>query len=146
MTFHVTSHEGSVIMSCATSIALGLIHPHTKLNEMPEEGSLIYSKADMPKKQRNKSCQAESNMCSKKSKSQAQISYDKNCQADRNNVKRSVTKEENTDVQLTKPAIRRLCRDKSCQSTRCYQNISPRRLKCDKKLSVSGLNLREQLN
>ena len=63
VTFHVTSHEGSVIISCATSIELGLIHPHTKLDEMPEEGSLIYSKADMPKKQRSKSCQAESIMC-----------------------------------------------------------------------------------
>ena len=141
VTFHVTSHEGSVNMSCATSIQLGLIHPHTKLDEMPEEGSLIYSKADMPKKHRNKSCQAESKMCSKKSKSQIQRSYDKNCQAEKyvhmwpkkpNKVIRSVTKEENTDVQLTKPAIRRLCRDKNCQSTRCYGNISPRRLKCDK--------------
>ena len=45
VTFHVTSHEGSVIISCATSIELGLIHPHTKLDEMPEEGSLIYSKS-----------------------------------------------------------------------------------------------------
>ena len=30
VTFHVTSHEGSVIVSCATSIELGLIHPHTQ--------------------------------------------------------------------------------------------------------------------
>ena len=66
VTFQVTSHEGSVIVSCATSIELGLIHPHTNLDEVPEQGSLIYSIADMPKKQRNKSCQAESNMCSKK--------------------------------------------------------------------------------
>ena len=45
VTFHVTSREGSVIISCATSITLSLIHPHTKLDEMPEEGSLIYSKS-----------------------------------------------------------------------------------------------------
>ena len=128
VTFHVTSHEGSVILSCATSIKLGLIYPHTKLDEMPEEGSLIYSKADMPKKQRNKSCQAENNMCSKKPKSQVQRSYDKNCQADKSNVMRSVTNTE--DMHLTKPAIRRLCRDKNCQSTRCYR--SPRRPKYDK--------------
>ena len=49
VTFHVTCHEGSVILSCATSIELGLVHPHTNLDEVPEEGSLIYSKADMPK-------------------------------------------------------------------------------------------------
>ena len=59
VTFHVTSLEGSVIISCATSIALGLIHPHTNLDEVLEEGSLIYSKAEMPKKQRNKKTQAE---------------------------------------------------------------------------------------
>ena len=44
--FQVTSHEGSVIVSCAASIELGLTHPHTNLDEMPEEGNLIYSKAD----------------------------------------------------------------------------------------------------
>ena len=59
VTFQVTSHEGSVIVSCATSLELGLIHPHTDLDELPEEGSLIYSKADMPKKKKNKNCQAE---------------------------------------------------------------------------------------
>ena len=58
--FQVTIHEGSVIVSCATSIELGLIHPHTNLDEVPDEGSLIYSITDIPKKQRNKSCQAES--------------------------------------------------------------------------------------
>ena len=147
VTFHVTTHEGSVILSCATSIELGLIHLHTKLDEVPEEGSLIYSKADMPKKQRNKSCQAESNMCSKKleiksrnkkpmgssknckviicenseSKSQVPSSDDKNCQADKNNVMQSVT---NTDDRCsTKPEIKSICRDKNCQSTRCYKNM-----------------------
>ena len=51
---------------------------------------------------------------------------DKNCQADKNDVMQSVTKEEeNTNMQLPKPA--RLCRDKNCQSTRCYRNMSPRR-------------------
>ena len=48
---------------------------------------------------------------------------DKNCQADKNSVMWSVTKEENIDVWLPKPT--RLCRDKNCQSTRCYKNISP---------------------
>ena len=60
VTFHVTSHEGSVIVSCATSLELGLIHPHRNLDELPEEGSLIYSRADMPKKKKNKNCQTES--------------------------------------------------------------------------------------
>ena len=64
MTFQVTSHEGRVIVSCAPSIALGLIHTHRNLDEVPEEGSLIYSIADMPKKQKNKNCQAEMLICS----------------------------------------------------------------------------------
>ena len=59
-TFQITSHEGSVIVSCATSIELGLIHSHRNLDKVPEEGSLIYSIADKPKKQKNKKCQAES--------------------------------------------------------------------------------------
>ena len=37
VTFQVTSHEGSVTVSCATSIELGLIHPHRILDEVPEE-------------------------------------------------------------------------------------------------------------
>ena len=119
VTFYVTSHEGSVIISCAISIELGLIHPHTKLDEMPEKGSLIYSKADMPKKQRNKKTQAEKYVHMRPKKP--------------NNVMLSVTKEENTDVQLPKPAIKSICRDKNCQSTRCYR--SPRRPKCDKTVS-----------
>ena len=60
VTLQVTSHEGSVIVLCATSLELGLIHPHTNLDAVPEEGSLICSKADMPKQERNKNCQAES--------------------------------------------------------------------------------------
>ena len=59
VTFQVTSHEGSVIVSCATNIELGLIHNHRNLDEVPEEDSLIYSIADMPKQKKNKNCQAE---------------------------------------------------------------------------------------
>ena len=54
----------------------------------------------------------------------------RNVKADKNSVMQSVTKEENTDVQVPKPAIKSICRDKNCQSTRCYR--SPRRPKCDK--------------
>ena len=109
VTFQVTSHKGSVIVSCATSLELSLIHPHTNLDELPEEGSIICSKADMPKKKKNKNCQSESIKGSVKPKKDMW----------------SVTKEENTDVWLPKPA--RLCRDKNCKSTRCYKQMSPRR-------------------
>ena len=106
VTFQVTSYEGSVIASCATSIELGLIHPHTNLNEVPEEGSLIYSIADMPKNKKNKKCQTEGIGRPRKPKV----------------VIQSVTNTE--DRQSANPEIRRLCSDKSCQSTRCYKNIN----------------------
>ena len=51
VTFKVVSHEGSVIVSCATSIDLNLIWPHSELNDrVPDCGRLIYSCADDPDK------------------------------------------------------------------------------------------------
>ena len=32
VTFYVTSHEGSVILSCETSLKLCLVHPHSNLD------------------------------------------------------------------------------------------------------------------
>ena len=54
VTFQVTSHEGSVIISCATSLVLGLIQPHRDLDVIQDKGSLIYSKADLPMKHKYK--------------------------------------------------------------------------------------------
>ena len=54
VTFQVTRHEGRVIISCATSLELGLIQPHRDLDVVPDKGSLIYSKADLPVKQKYK--------------------------------------------------------------------------------------------
>ena len=46
-------HEGSVIVSCATSINLNLIQPHSELNSrVPKYGKLIYSCADDPDRYR----------------------------------------------------------------------------------------------
>ena len=50
MTFYVASNNGSVLLSCATMIALGLIQPHTRLDYLPRGASLITSSADHPKK------------------------------------------------------------------------------------------------
>ena len=46
--FFVASNEGSIINSCATSLELGLIKPHEKLNHPAQEGNrnVIYSSAD----------------------------------------------------------------------------------------------------
>ena len=46
--FFVASNEGSILISCATSLALGLIKPHEKLDHPPPEGNrnVIYSSAE----------------------------------------------------------------------------------------------------
>ena len=52
------------------------------------------------------------------------LCYDKNYQAEGQGSQivlcSTVTKEENTNVQLPQQAIKRICSDKNCQSTRCY--------------------------
>ena len=51
VTFQVVNTEGSVIVSCVTSISLNLIQIHSELNaSIPECGNLIYSCADNPEK------------------------------------------------------------------------------------------------
>ena len=55
VSYQVVNHEGSVIVSCVTSIELGLIHPHSAPNSsIPDCGRLIYSTADHPNKYQNK--------------------------------------------------------------------------------------------
>ena len=49
VTFQDVNHEGSVSVSCATSIDLNLIQPHIELNSrVPSYGRLIYSCTDDP--------------------------------------------------------------------------------------------------
>ena len=48
--FYVVSYNGSVLLSCVTTLALMLIQPHTRLHYLPPTSSLITSSADHPKK------------------------------------------------------------------------------------------------
>ena len=48
--FYVASNNGSVLLSCMTTLALGLIQPHTRLDYLPPRASLITSSADHQKK------------------------------------------------------------------------------------------------
>ena len=48
-TFHITSSEGSVLLSCNASLQLGLIQHRPRLNYLPPRASLITSKEDHPK-------------------------------------------------------------------------------------------------
>ena len=54
VTFYVASNNGSVLLSCATTLALGLIQPHTRLDYLSPRASLIASSADHPKKTKSK--------------------------------------------------------------------------------------------
>ena len=47
-TFYIVSNEGSVLLSCNTSLTLGLIHSRTKLDYLPPKVRLITSKVDHP--------------------------------------------------------------------------------------------------
>ena len=50
--FYIASNDGSVLLSCETSLALGLIQPRSRLDHLPPRGSLITSNADHPRKTR----------------------------------------------------------------------------------------------
>ena len=50
VTFYVASTNDSVLLSCVTTLALGLIQPHTRLDYLPPTVSLITCSADHPKK------------------------------------------------------------------------------------------------
>ena len=49
VTFFVAINDGSVLLSCTTTLVLGLIQPHTRLDYLPPRASLITSSVDHPK-------------------------------------------------------------------------------------------------
>ena len=132
VTFYVTSHEGSVVLSCKTSLKLYLIHPHSNLDQVPDCASLIYINPDHPIKRKSKKNMQEKyvNQCVKeKVPIQDEISKWE-CQA---NVYKEDGKncQENVHMQLAKPESlqsaskqmnpRRqqyVCDDNNCQSTK----------------------------
>ena len=50
MTLYVASNNGSLLLSCATMLALGLIQPHIRLDYLPPTANLITSSDDHPMK------------------------------------------------------------------------------------------------
>ena len=50
MTFFDAENDGSVLLSCMTTLALGLIQSRTRLDYLPPRASLITSTVDNPKK------------------------------------------------------------------------------------------------
>ena len=56
VTFFVTVNNGSMLLSCKTTLMLGLIQPRTRLDYPPPRASLITSSADHPKKTKSTLC------------------------------------------------------------------------------------------
>ena len=50
VTFFVARNDGSVLLSCTTTLALGLIKPRTRLDYLPPRASLITNSINHPKK------------------------------------------------------------------------------------------------
>ena len=50
VTFYVAMNDGSVLLSCKTTLLLGLIQPRSRLDYLPPRANLITSSADHPKK------------------------------------------------------------------------------------------------
>ena len=53
ISFFVASNEGSILISCTTSLALGLVKPHEMLDHPPPDGNrnVIYSSAEKYRKE-----------------------------------------------------------------------------------------------
>ena len=51
-TFYVAMNDGSALLSCKTTLLLGLIQPRSRLDYLPPRASLITSPADHPKKKK----------------------------------------------------------------------------------------------
>ena len=60
--FYVTTNNFSVLLSCVTILALGLIQSHTRLDYLPPRSSLITSSADHPKKTKSQVQYPEKNL------------------------------------------------------------------------------------
>ena len=52
VTFFVARNDGSVLLSCTTTLVPGPIQPRTRLDYLPPRASLITSSVDHPKKTR----------------------------------------------------------------------------------------------
>ena len=56
VTLFVAVNHGSMLLSCKTTLMLGLIQPRTRLNYLPPKSSLITSSANHPKKTKSTLC------------------------------------------------------------------------------------------
>ena len=120
VTFHVISHEGSIVLSCVSTLELSFIHPHNNFDSIPSSASLIPSNADHPRKSRSQKnmqvLQPIQNMCSSKEQSHIvsnSIEY---------HVNQCVVYEDQDETSKWECTAHDISmyEDKNCQSTLCY--------------------------
>ena len=123
--FQVVSVEGSVIISCATSINLNLIQIPKQLNtNIPDGARLIYSSVDAPRKHEHK---VQQSVLRTKS-------FNKNYQEAHRRPQKPIPE-----------GYSRLCSDRTCQSTGCYKiNCNPQRQKISHNQSVKSRKDQEE--
>ena len=79
VTFHIAQNDGSVLLSCTTTLVVGLIQPCTRLNYLPPRASLITSSVDHPKKTKRVSVHcSRKEVSAQSSKKQIQCLIDNN--------------------------------------------------------------------
>ena len=76
VTFYVAQNDGSVLLSCTTTLALGLIQPHTRLDYLSPTVSLITSSVDHPEKTKRVSVHSSRKEVSAQSSKQAATVFD----------------------------------------------------------------------
>ena len=139
---HVVSMEGSVIVSCATSINLNLIQIHNELDtNIPDCARLYYSSANKPRTNQeqekkvdhttkcDKNCQdpnLRAQMPARKHKQTLTLSTTNNSSiSNRNQDDDKNCQETNMRTVHSIPqTYSKLCQDQTCQSTRCSKKIS----------------------
>ena len=123
-------HEGSVVLSCVTTLELSLIQPCNNLDYIPSSASLISSKADHPRKKSQKNMQVSKpchKACSSKEQSPAVLT------SHYHNVNQCVIYEDQDETskwECTAHYIS-MCDDKNCESTKCVhmQPVKPATIK-----------------
>ena len=140
VTFQVTSQEGSVVLSCVTTLELGLIQPCSDLEvSISASASLISSTADYSRKNRSKESKPKKNVSSNKQQSpellpaQGQLVVqcivqeilDKTSQQEYTAQDKYMEDDKNCQVDMWS-VIPTVCGDdKKCQSTQCMWQKKP---------------------
>ena len=119
--FQVVSVEGSVIISYATSINLNLIQIPDQLHtKIPDCVGLVYSSADAPYK----------HWYEEKQNAKKPVFSGKKCQETHRQPQKPCQETYGRPQKPIQECYRRLCKDKTCQSTRCFKlNSDPKRQK-----------------